>query len=553
MEWLRLVLILCVAGLMTACGGAGNFGSTGSGSNPGGGGSGSNPGSGGSGSVPAASLSPVFFPDTMTSTTPPALSTATLSNTGAASLDNIVPSITGTNPGDFALTTGADACGSTLAAESSCSIYVIFRPASATSFSATLSVADNASGSPQTAALSGTGINPCDDSSTSASFCCDHTIIWGGNTNGISASGGSALVPTGMMNQPRAAHTATLLADGTVLDVDGGQLDIDDLLVSIPSAEVFDPSQGKFSTTGTPCIARELHTATLLINGKVLITGGNQFSGYPTWLPSTSTAELYDPANRSFTFTGSMQAARTQHTATLLADGRVLIVGGSTVFGALASAEVYDPAAGSFVTAASLASSRTGHTATMLPSGKVLIVGGENAEGALASAELYDPTTNTFSLTGSMTTPRSGHTATLLANGKVLIAGGASSPAFAIGGIYDVASLPTAELYDPVTGAFSPAGIMTTGRLGHTATLLPNGRVLIAGGYFDYACSQTCLGYEGLKSAEIYDPVSGSFSSTDPMLATRFWHSATLLQDGSVLIAGGIGADLPLASAEIYK
>ena len=238
------------------------------------------------------------------------------------------------------------------------------------------------------------------------------------------------------MNQPRAGHTATLLPDGTVLVVDGGQLDIDDLLVSIPSAEIFDSSQGKYSVVGKPCVAREFHTSTLLMSGKVLVAGGTQFSGYPTWLPATPSAELYDPASRSFTNTGSMQAGRTQHTATLLADGRVLIVGGSTSVEALASAEIYDPAAGSFVAAASLASPRTGHTSTMLPSGKVLIVGGENSGGALASAQLYDPTTNTFSSTGSMTTPRSGHTATLLANGKVLIAGGASNPALVSGGVF---------------------------------------------------------------------------------------------------------------------
>jgi hypothetical protein len=552
MKWLRLVLLLCLAGLMTACSGAGNFGSTGSGSNPGGGGSGSNPGGGGSGSAPAASLSEVGFPNTQTGTTSAALA-AVLSNTGTAALNNIVPSILRGYTNPFALTTGDNACGSTLAAGSSCSIYVTFTPTSATSFQATLSVADDASGSPQTAVLGGTGINPC-GSSTSANPCCDNTIEWGGNLNGVSASGASAFLPTGAMYQPRAAHTATLLPDGTVLIVDGGQEDLDDLLVSIPSAEIFDPSQGRFSSIGPPCIARELHTATLLMNGKVLITGGNEFNGYPTWLPATQTAELYDPASRSFAITGPMQAARTEHTATLLADGRVLIAGSSTSVEALASTEIYDPTAGSFVAAASLASPRSNHTATMLSSGKVLIVGGENGEVALASAELYDPTTNTFSSTGSMTTPRTGHTATLLANGKVLIAGGASSPAFGLGQMYiNVASLPTAELYDPVTGEFSPTGTMTISRIAHTATLLPNGSILIAGGYVGYVASPIYVGLESLKSAEIYNPVSGSFSSTDPMLATRFWHSATLLQDGSVLIAGGIGADLPLASAEIYK
>jgi len=539
MKRTRLAFAIFVSGLITACGGAGNVGNAGSGSNAGG---------GGSGSAPAATLSPVFFPDTPMGSTYPSPLTATLSNTGNVSLNNIVPSITGKDAVDFALTTGDNACGSTLAAESSCLIYVTFTPASATSFSATLSVADNASGSPQTAALSGSGSN----FGSGADPTCDTiSIIWGGNTNGTSSSGTSAFVPTGTMYQPRAAHTATLLSDGTVLVVDGGQLDIDDLLVSIPSAEVFDPSQGKFSATGTPCIARELHTATLLMNGKVLIAGGTRFSGYPTWLPATPIAELYDPASRSFAITGPMQAARTEHTATLLADGRVLIAGGSTSVDPLASTEIYDPAAGTFVASASMSSPRSNHTATMLPSGEVLIVGGENGVGALASAELYDPGTNTFRSTGSMTTPRSGHSATLLANGKVLIAGGVSSQIFADGTLSPSTDpLATAELYDPATGYFSLTGTMTTSRIAHTATLLPNENVLITGGYTDWV---NPAGYQSLNDAEIYDPMSGSFTSTDPMLASRFWHSATPLQDGSVLIAGGISADLPLASAEIYK
>jgi hypothetical protein len=350
------------------------------------------------------------------------------------------------------------------------------------------------------------------------------------------------------MTQPRAGQTATLLNDGTVLLVGGGQLDLDDLLVSSASAEIFDPVQGHFSALGKPCIAREFHTATVLMNGKVLITGGNQFSGYPTWLPATATAELYDPSSRRFTNTGTMKAGRTQHTATSLADGRVLIIGGSTSVDALASTEIYDPAAGSFVADATMATPRAGHTATMLPSGKVLIVGGGNGEGALASAELYDPVTAKFSATGTMTTRRSGHTATLLANGKVLIAGGVSSQVSDPGGFVLTTPLASAELYDPVSGAFSPTAAMNTGHTAHTATLLPNGRVLITGGFKTYSD-----GYESLNNAEIYDPVTGSFKATDPMNVTRFWHSATALSDGSVLITGGIGADLTLASAEIYK
>ena len=359
------------------------------------------------------------------------------------------------------------------------------------------------------------------------------------------------------MIQPRAGHTATLLGDGTVLVVAGGQLDIDDLLVSIPSAELFDPSRGQFSITGRPCVAREFHTSTLLNNGKVLVAGGNRFSGYPTWLPVTSTAELYDPAGHVFSNTGSMQVARARHTATILGDGRVLIVGGSTNIDAFASTEIYDPVAGTFTIAASMTTQRAGHTATLLPSGKVLIVGGENANVALASAELYDPITNSFAATGAMIAPRTGHTATLLKNGKVLVAGGSSSLAFGIGA-FDVStidSLSTAELYDPVTGLFTRSGMMTATRIGHTATLLANGEVLLTGGYIDWKLGSLPveIGYETMNSAEIYDPISDSFVKTDPMNVTRLWHSATSLPDGSVLIAGGIGADWTLASAEIYK
>lgn len=132
------------------------------------------------------------------------------------------------------------------------------------------------------------------------------------------------------MTQPRAAHTATLLPNGKVLIVDGGYLDIDDLLVSIAGVELFDPSSESFTPMGQSFVTREFHTATLLPNGQVLITGGNEFDGYPTSLLPTATAELYDPASGLFVTTASMAVGRSGHTATLLADGRVLVVGGSS-------------------------------------------------------------------------------------------------------------------------------------------------------------------------------------------------------------------------------
>ena len=427
----------------------------------------------------------------------------------------------------------------------------------ATLIAALMSSCGGSSGGPTTSSLSAGGNGSggtvgSGGSGTTASGSCDtNRVLWGGNTGGAGApSSISRFTNTGYMTNPRASHTATLLSDGKVLVVNGGQLDIDDLLVSIVSAEIFDPSVGKFAPARAPCVAREFHSATLLKTGEVLITGGNEFSGYPTWLRSTATAELYDPAIGKFAKTGNMAVGRTYHTATLLADGRVLVVGGSPP--AATAAEIYDPATSMFSATANMPTVRAGHTATMLPSGEVLIIGGQNDEGTLATAELYDAKTNTFTATGSMAAPRTGHTATLLANGKVLVAGGAPSKALVTGGI-DISASPqvTAELYDPLTGLFVATASMSTGRIGHTATLLPDGTVLIAGGFKDYSSSGR--GYESYNSAEIYDPVTASFSATDPMNTARFWHAATILRDGRVLFTGGIGADLALASAEIYK
>ncbi len=272
----------------------------------------------------------------------------------------------------------------------------------------------------------------------------------------------------------------------------------------------------------------------------VLIAGGDDANGN-----ALASAELYDPAAGTFPPTGNLNTARGQHTATLLSSGMVLIAGGENrPAGYLASAELYNPATGTFTAAGNLNTARSLHTATLLSSGFVLIAGGLDGgivEGGLFSAELYNPETATFTPTGSLYFATVGHTATLLDNSMVLIAGG-----------YDLEGLAaSAELYDPATGTFTITGSLNTPRDSHTATLLNNGMVLIAGGGTDVV----------LASAELYDPATGTFTTTSSLNTARYSHTATLLNNGLVLIAGGgsmlieggLNSSGALASAELYE
>lgn len=298
-----------------------------------------------------------------------------------------------------------------------------------------------------------------------------------------------------------------------------------------------------WSPTGSMNVARGAHTATLIPNGKVLIVGGGacQPSG-----PAAS--ELYDPGTGTFSFTGSANIGRWAHRSTLLSNGKVLVTGGGNSASVFNSAELYDPSSGSFSNTGSMGSLRWGHEATLLPNGKVLVTGGVPSGCVINnSAELYDPATGTFSFTGPMNTARYGHQATLLPNGKVLIVGGVSGQ----GCRDDITN--SSELYDPATGTFSYSGSLSIARTSHTATLLSDGKVLVAGGMLQLRSGGIMYQFPQ-NTAEIYDPATGTFANTGSMGFTRWGHTSTLLPNNKVLVVAGANrVGYPeLNSAELF-
>src|SRR5258705_593649 len=267
---------------------------------------------------------------------------------------------------------------------------------------------------------------------------------------------------------------------------------------------------------------------------------------------AVTTQAISDSDNSLWNITGNLNnnAYRTFHTATLLPNGKVLGAGGANgdfFFTATKSAELYDPATGTWTLTGNLIMPRSNHRATLLPNGKVLVAGGidwDEGGPIYDSPELYDPATGIWSATGSLSTARCDHTATLLANGKVLVAGG-----LLLNRDYFVTD--SAELYDPSTGNWSTTGSLITTRHGQTATLLPDGKVLAAGGSSTNNASNTSL-----NIAELYDPSTGTWSLTPSLNMARQWHTATLLTNGTVLIAGGDsfsgGGFTTFNSSELY-
>ena len=323
---------------------------------------------------------------------------------------------------------------------------------------------------------------------------------------------------TGNLNAARYAHTATLLTNGKVLVAGGAGPNGCGNPMS--SAEIYDPSTGTWSVTGSLHIPRFCHTATLLQNGKVLIAGNCE---------SGNSTELYDPGSGTWQPTGSFNTIRGWVTTTLLPNGKVLAVGGT---GAGRAAELYDPITGTWTITGT--PSVSGFT-VLLPNGKVLGVweglAWDNYDGGLY-AELYDPATGQWNDTGFAFGVHYASTLTVMRAGKVLLIGGP----YSYSKVYDLTSGTWSSTYGPnASGDY------------FTATLQGDGRVLMAGGITSGPVSQ----------AELYDPTTGTWSFTARLISPRFSHTATLLPNGKTLVVGGINPGQisncsSLQSAELF-
>jgi N-acetylneuraminic acid mutarotase len=319
---------------------------------------------------------------------------------------------------------------------------------------------------------------------------------------------------------------------------------------AVSATSLYDPADNTWRAVGALHTPRRLHTLTRLANGKVLVTGG--ISGSAPGAPALASAELYDPKDRTWTPTGALAGPRWGHSAALLANGKVLVAGGTTLRSgqtvkALRTAELYDPAGGTWTAVRDMTDARTGHTAVPLSGGAVLVCGGTAPVGtpedpALAFCELYDPAADRWTPTGSLLRGRSHHQATKVSETQVLVTGG-TAPGAPGGGPFDPFSQRTAELYDLGRGEWKAVAAMPSGRALHRAVPFGTGKVLVVGGA---ASDRDEAGY---RSALLYDAAANTWTPAAGLAVGRWAFAVAPLPQGRVLVTGGV-ARSGLAAAD---
>lgn len=337
----------------------------------------------------------------------------------------------------------------------------------------------------------------------------------------------------------RALHEMAVLPDGRVL-VPGG-LHLHYAGGSAPTAEIFDPSTGSWTLTAPMATPHSKHTVTALLDGRVLVAGGEGRVAVQIRGNALTQSEVYDPHTNRWSTTGPMVSeVPFNHSATLLGDGRVLVAGGSwsgtTASGVLAVAQLYDPTTNQWQATAPMHRPRSYHASALLDDGRVLVAGGRGPDGrSMTAAEVWDPTTGHWAEVAPLPVPHHNETnaAVGLPDGRVLIAGGSNSEvplaeAFAT----------TTQVFDPETGVWEVAAPLSVGRNDHSVVALADGRVLVAGGQVWFAVELAMSA--ATTATEIYDPAAGTWTAGPPMAVARTNAAAVALPSGDVLVTGGL-------------